>query len=100
MLLLNPRFYKGLVSFKGPKAVENVSCVMPREGISPGRERWPLHPVALKFLHVLDNSRSERIEMDIADQFPEVRAFLTYNRGVAVLKEVAGPSVSSVVACG
>jgi hypothetical protein len=49
-----------------------------------------------QFIKALNNSRSNRIQMNIPDQFPEIAFFLTYNRFIAVLKQLAATIMSVV----
>ncbi len=43
---------------------------------------------------------TDRVEMDIPDEFFEVNLFLTDDRLVAVLEQVAGALVGTVEPCG
>ena len=56
----------------------------------------PSPGVFIQFFDVSRQPRSQRVQMDVPDQFQEIRIFLTYNGFVSVLKKVANSSMALV----
>jgi hypothetical protein len=52
--------------------------------------------VFVEFVEVLNQLSPQGVEMDIADQFEEIRVFFADDGFVSVLEEVAGPLMSFV----
>jgi hypothetical protein len=56
--------------------------------------------VRVEGLHVLNKAGTDRIKVDVAHQFQEVRLLVAQNRFVSVLKEMARSSVTPVMGDG
>ena len=52
--------------------------------------------VSVVVVHILDDSRPERVEMDVTDKFGEIGIFLTDDRLIPILEELAMAVVSPV----
>ena len=50
----------------------------------------------IQFVHIPDDARSQRVEVDIAGELQEIRIFLTDNRLIAILEEMSVPTVYPV----
>jgi|GEM_PF-3112994 hypothetical protein len=57
-------------------------------------------PVGVKLFRSLDDSGTERIEVNMADESHEIDILVTDDRDIAVLEKVTGPVASLVVTCG
>jgi len=92
--------HEGSVGFLRAEPAQDKGCVIPGKGILVKEIIMAAPSVRVKFFRSLDDSGTERIEVNIADEFHEVDILVTDDRGIAVLEKVTSPVVSFVVTCG
>jgi len=91
---------EGPVGMPGPAAGAEVAedrlGRLPGAGDRPQEGAVPGPGIPIQFAEVRDDLRAQRIEVEIPDEFQEVRVLLHYDGLVPVLEEVAHPLVAAV----